>query len=379
MPEKKRDYYDVLGLKKSASEDEIKKAYRKLAKESHPDLHPGDKSAEARFKELGEAYEILSDTGKRAQYDQFGHAGIDPAYSSAGGGWGGGFGGFGDVFGDIGDILREFMGGSGGGARRNTPQRGEHIRVSLMLSFEEAAFGCEQDIKVSRVENCPRCGGHGTADSAPPPTCSACKGSGQVRSTRQTPLGAFSSTAPCTACGGRGYTVENPCRECRGSGLMRREVTITVKVPAGIDAGQTVSLPRQGGAGLFGGPNGDVLVNIGVRPHHVFVRDGTSVHCDYPVTFAEAALGAELEVPTLDGKVKYTMPEGTQNGTAFRLRGRGIPHLRGRGRGDQFVHVSVEIPRNLNKKQKTMIQELSAALTDYNHPGRRGFFEKFRQ
>ena len=377
MPEKKRDYYEVLDLQKGATEDEIKKAYRKLAKKFHPDLHPGDKGAETRFKELNEAYEILSDATKRAQYDQFGHAGVDPSFG-AGGGYGGGFSGFGDDI-DLGSIFESFFGGAfSSGSRRNAPQRGENIQASLMLSFEEAAFGCEKEIEIPRVENCGKCGGKGTADGSAPPVCAACRGTGQVRVTRHTPLGAFSSTSSCTTCGGRGVTVHNPCPDCRGGGLTKRRVTITVKVPAGVDAGQTISLRGQGGAGSGGGPSGDVLVGIGVRPHPIFVRDGTSVHCDFPVTFAEAALGAELEVPTLDGKVKYVMPEGTQNGTAFRLRGKGIPYLRGKGRGDQFVHISVEIPKNLSKRQKALVQEFASTFYDGNHPGRKSFFDKFR-
>jgi len=379
MPEQKRDYYEILGLQKGASEDEIKKAYRKLAKESHPDLHPGDKNAEARFKELNEAYEILSDSAKRAQYDQFGHAGVDPNFG-AGGFQGGfsGFGGFGEDI-DLGSIFESFFGGTfSSGGRRNAPQRGDSIRSSLLLTFEEAAFGCEKEIEIQRVEVCGRCGGAGTAGGDAPPTCTVCRGTGQVRTTRQTPLGAFSSTTSCGTCGGRGHMMKDPCPECRGGGLSRRKMSLTVKVPAGVDDGQTVSLRGQGNAGRNGGPSGDVLVDIGVRQHHIFARDGTSVHCDFPVTFAEAALGAELEVPTLDGRVKYNMPECTQNGTAFRLRGKGIPHLNGSGRGDHFVHISVEIPRNLSKKQKTMVQEFESALHDGNYPGRKGFFDKVK-
>ncbi|MDR3207212.1 MAG: molecular chaperone DnaJ [Oscillospiraceae bacterium] len=368
----------MLGLNKGASEDEIKKAYRKQAKESHPDLHPGDKTAEARFKELSEAYETLSDSGKRTRYDQFGHAGVDPSYGAGGHGAGGygGFSGFGDDL-DLGSIFESFFGGSFQGARRTGgPQRGDSLRAALTLSFEEAAFGCQKEMELNRVEACARCGGAGTADGAAPPTCSVCRGAGQVRVTRQTPLGAFASTAPCTACGGRGHVVKDPCPDCRGEGLVRRRVALSVKVPAGVDAGQAIPLRGQGNAGKNGGPPGDVLVEINVRPHAFFVRDGVSVHCDIPITFVEAALGAELEVPTLDGKVKYNVPEGTQNGTAFRLKGKGIPSLQGRGRGDQFVHIAVEVPRGLNKKQKTLLQEFAATLNDGNHPARKGFKDK---
>ncbi|MDR2670987.1 MAG: molecular chaperone DnaJ [Oscillospiraceae bacterium] len=376
MPERKRDFYEVLGVPKDASDDAIKKAYRKLAKENHPDLHPGDKGAEARFKEVNEAYEVLSDNTKKARYDQFGHAGVDPSYG-AGGGYGGGFSGFGEEF-DLGSIFESFFGGgfSGSAARRNAPQRGEHIQTHVMLSFEEAAFGCEKELEVTRIERCEVCHGQGTADGSSPKACKVCRGTGQVRTTRQTPLGSFASTSPCQACHGTGQIIENPCQTCRGTGLSRRKVTIQVKIPAGVDVGQTVSLRGQGHAGQNGGPAGDVRVGIDIRPHPLFTRDGTSVHCDFPVTFAEAALGAELEVPTLDGKVKYNMPEGTQNGTVFRLRGKGIPSLHGRGRGDQFVHIAVEVPRGLNRKQKALLQEFANAVGEANYPQKKGFFDR---
>lgn len=379
MPEQKRDYYEVLGLQRNASDEDIKKAYRKLAKEHHPDLHPGDSAAESRFKEVNEAYEVLSDSTKKTQYDQFGHAGVDPSYG-AGNTYGGGFGGFGDDL-DLGSIFESFFGGafSGGGTRRNAPRRGEHIRASVILSFEEAAFGCEKELEVSRIEKCEACRGHGTADGSAPQNCSVCRGTGQVRSTRQTPLGNFSTTSPCQACHGSGKIIAQPCASCRGAGLARHKVIISVKIPAGVDAGQTVSLRGQGHCGENGGPSGDVLVDISIRPHPIFTRDGTSVHCDFPVTFAEAALGAELEVPTLDGKVKYTMPEGTQNGTAFRLRAKGIPSLHGRGRGDQFVHIAVEVPKNLTKKQKSLLMEFAAAMNEGNHPQKKGFFDKIKR
>lgn len=373
----KQDFYEVLGVQKGAGDDDIKKAYRKVAKECHPDLHPGDKEKELRFKQANEAYEVLSDPDKKARYDQFGHAGVDPNYGAgAGGAYGGGFG----DFGDLGSIFESFFGGAfgGGASRRNTPLKGDNVRATLVLSFEEAAFGCEKDVDIVRIEACGDCHGSGAAPGTHAETCSVCGGSGQVRSTQRTPLGSFTTTGACTACGGDGKIVKTPCQKCRGTGAVRRRLSISVKVPAGIDDGQTISLRGQGSAGSLGGPSGDVLVTVTVRPHPLFVRDGTSVHCEFPVTFTQAALGSELEVPTLDGKVKYTMPEGTQTGTIFRIKGKGVPALNGKARGDHFVHMQVEVPKNLNKKQKELLQQFADACDEKNHPKGKGFFEKFR-
>ena len=315
----KRDYYEVLGLKKGASDDEIKKAYRRLAKSCHPDLHPDDKECEAKFKELGEAYEVLSDANKKARYDQFGFAGVDPSYGAGGGG--GGFdGGF--DFGDLGDIFGSFFGGGFGGARRtnpNAPQRGESIRMAVTISFEEAAFGCEKSVSVDRMETCNTCHGNGCAAGTTPEICPDCHGTGQVQVRRQTPMGVFATASPCTRCGGKGKIIHQPCPDCHGSGAVRQHRTIQVSIPAGIDNGQTISVRGQGNAGRNGGPAGDLLVTITVRPHELFRREGTSVLCEAPITFAQAVLGAELEIPTIDGKVKYDLPEGTQSGTTFRL------------------------------------------------------------
>ncbi|MCL2080994.1 MAG: molecular chaperone DnaJ [Oscillospiraceae bacterium] len=371
MAEQRKDHYEVLGVGRSASDDDIKKAYRKLAKENHPDLNPGDKAAEAKFKEISAAYETLSDPDKRSRYDRYGHT--DP---QAGYGGPGGFGGFEDF--DLGSIFESFFGGFGGSAqRRNAPRRGDSIRLSLGLTFEEAVFGCSKEITLNRIEKCDKCGGSGASEGTGADSCAACGGAGQVRTVRRTPLGSMQTAEECKACGGRGKIIKNPCAECRGVGLARRKVAVTVNVPAGIDGGQTFTLRGQGNAGLNGGPSGDVLVTVSVAPHKLFSRDGTALHCEMPVTFAQAALGAELEVPTIDGRVKYTLPEGTQNGTTFRLKGKGVPAVNSKARGDQFVHILVEVPTNLNKKQKDLIKEFGEQTSGQN-PKNKTFWEKIR-
>ena len=379
MAEQKRDYYEVLGVSKGASEDEIKKAYKKLARKYHPDLNPDNKEAEEKFKEVNEAYEILSDPNKKARYDQFGFAGVDPNYGA--GGAGGGFdGGF--DFGDLGDIFGSFFGGGFGGGRRtnpNAPQRGESIRLSLAISFEEVAFGCEKEVSVDRMEQCGTCHGNGCAAGTTPEVCPDCHGTGQVQVRRQTPMGVFATSSPCGRCGGKGKIIHQPCPDCRGSGAVRRRKTIQVSIPAGIDNGQTISVRGQGSAGKNGGPAGDLLVTITVRPHELFRREGTSVLCDAPITFAQAVLGAELEIPTIDGKVKYDLPEGTQSGTTFRLKGKGIPAINGRGRGDQYVTVYIETPRNLNREQKEALKKFAESVGDNNYEERRKFFRKFKK
>ncbi len=368
--QKKRDYYEVLGLSKGASDDEIKKAYRKLAKESHPDLHPNDKSAEARFKEVNEAYEVLSDSDKKARYDQYGHAGVDPNFGA--GGFGGGFGGgYGDMGFDLGSIFESFFGGGMGGARSQTaPQKGENLRVNVTLSFEEAAFGCEKEISITRIEDCSDCSGTGAEPGTTPEVCSQCNGTGVVRTQQRTMLGIVSSSGPCPKCGGMGKIIHQPCKTCKGKGKVKRQKTINVKIPAGIDNGQAVSMRGQGHAGLNGGPAGDLLISVNVRAHAIFERDGYSVLCEIPIGFVQAALGAELEVPTLDGKVKYTIPEGTQTGTVFRLKGKGIPNLNGHGRGDQFVTVVVETPTGLSREQKELLSQFGDLTEE------KGFFDK---
>ena len=378
MAQEKRDYYEVLGVSKGASEDEIKRAYKKLARKYHPDMNPGDKEAEEKFKEVNEANEVLSDPEKKARYDQFGFAGVDPSYGAGAGGAGGWSGG-GFDFGDLGDIFGSFFGGGfGGGQRRNpnAPQRGESIRVSVTVSFTEAAFGCEKEVSVERSEQCPTCKGNGCAPGTTPEVCPDCHGSGVVQVQQRTPMGVFASTRPCQKCRGTGKIIHQPCRDCGGQGSVRKRKTIKINIPAGIDDGQTISLRGQGHAGKNGGPSGDLLVTVMVKPHEIFRRDGTSVFCEAPITYAQAVLGGTLEIPTIDGKVKYDIPEGTQTGTVFRLRGKGIPAINGRGRGDQYVTVTIETPQNLNKEQKEALKKFSDLLGESNYEKRRSFFKK---
>ena len=377
MAEQKRDYYEVLGVSRGASEDEIKKAYKKMARKYHPDLNPGDKEAEEKFKEVNEAYEVLSDANKKARYDQYGHAGVDPNFGAGGAGFDGGF-----DFGDLGDIFGSFFGGGFGGGRRtnpNAPQRGESIRMSIAISFEEAAFGCEKAVTVERMEQCDTCHGSGCAAGTTPEVCPDCHGTGTVQVRRQTPMGVFATSSPCPKCGGKGRIIHQPCKDCRGSGMVRKKKTIQASIPAGIDNGQTISIRGQGNAGKNGGPAGDLLITITVRPHELFRREGTSVLCEAPITFAQAVLGAELEIPTIDGKVKYTLPEGTQSGTTFRLKGKGIPSINGRGRGDQYVTVYIETPRNLNKEQKEALKKFAESVGENNYEERKKFFKKFKK
>lgn len=379
MAEQKRDYYEVLGVSRGASEDEIKKAYKKMARKYHPDLNPGDKTAEEKFKEVNGAYEVLSDADKKARYDQYGHAGVDPNFGA--GGFGGGFDGSFD-FGDLGDIFGSFFGGGFGGGRRtnpNAPQRGESIRMSIAISFEEAAFGCEKAVTVERYETCDTCHGNGCAPGTSPEVCPDCHGTGTVQVRRQTPMGVFATSSPCPKCGGKGRIIHQPCKDCRGSGMVRKKKTIQASIPAGIDNGQTISIRGQGNAGKNGGPAGDLLITITVRPHELFRREGTSVLCEAPITFTQAVLGAELEIPTIDGKVKYTLPEGTQSGTTFRLKGKGIPSINGRGRGDQYVTVYIETPKNLNKEQKEALKKFAETMGESNYEEQKKFFKKFKK
>lgn len=376
----KRDYYEVLGVNKGATDDEIKKAYRKLARKYHPDLNKDNPEAAEKFKEIGEAYEILSDKDKRARYDQFGFAGVDPNYGAGqGGGFGGGFG-FEDV--DLGDIFGSFFGGGFGGGSRtnraNAPRQGESIRRTVMLNFEEAAFGCEKEIEIDRVEQCTECGGTGAEKGYTPETCSNCHGTGTVKQTQRTPFGAFSSTGPCPNCHGTGKIIKKPCKKCRGTGQERRTRKLSVKIPAGIDDGQSVALRGQGGAGVNGGPAGDVIVTVSIRPHPLFQRDGYDVWCEVPISYAQACLGDKLIVPTIDGKVEYTMPAGTQPGTVFRMRGKGIQAVNGRGRGDQFVKVTLEVPKDLSDHQKDLLRKLEDSDTAQNHPQRKSFRDKMK-
>ena len=375
MAENKRDYYEVLGVQKGASADDIKKSYRKLAMKYHPDRNPDNKEAEEKFKEAAEAYEVLSDDDKRARYDQFGFAGVDPNYGAGqGGAYGGGFGGFGD-FGDLGDIFGSFFGGGASRSNANAPRRGENVGARLELTFEEAAFGCEKEISVGRIENCAACSGTGSADGAVE-TCSMCRGSGQVRTTQNFMGMAMQSTSTCPQCNGRGKIIKNPCPTCKGKTKVRRTQKIKVRVPAGVDHGQSVRVRGEGCVGSNGGPNGDVLVDIYIKRHPIFTRQDYTVLCEVPISFAQAALGAEIQVPTLDGKVAFDLPEGTQTGTVFTLREKGIPVVNSRRRGDQRFTVVVETPTKLTKEQKELLRQLDGTIEVT--PKRKKFFDSIK-
>ncbi len=370
----KRDYYEVLGVNKDASDDEIKKAYRQAAKKYHPDLHPGDKEAEEKFKEVNEAYEVLSDSEKKARYDQFGHAGVDPNY---------GAGGAGSPFGqdiDFGDIFSSFFGGFGGrrSANPNAPRRGSDIETQLYISFEEAAKGCKKTVQYQAVSTCKDCNGTGAQKGTSPKTCSACGGRGQVTINQRTPFGVVQTSRPCDACRGRGKIIETPCRTCNGRGQVRRKKTVEVNIPAGINDDQVLNVAGHGNSGTNGGPAGDLHVYIGIRPHPIFERRGDDVWCDLPITFTQAALGATVTVPTLDGKASYDIHEGTQPGDVFKLKGKGIQHLGSKGRGDQYVKVVIEVPKNLNSKQKQLIREFDSAVSEKNYQKRKGFMDKLK-
>lgn len=369
----KRDYYEVLGVEKNADEKELKKAYRKKAMKYHPDRNQGDKGAEEKFKEVNEAYEILSDSNKRARYDQFGHAGVD---GNAQGGFGGasGFGGFDDIFGDIFDMF----GGGFSGSRRSGPRKGADLKKELAVSFEEAAFGTEKEITISRHENCSTCSGTGAKPGTSKKTCSKCSGTGEVRYAVRTPLGQMVSTKTCDECHGEGHIIDTPCKECNGAGKQLKEKKISVKIPEGVDTGSVISLRGEGEPGEKGGPNGDLYIVLRVRPHKIFKRDGNDVICEMPITFVQAALGDELVVPTLDGKIKYKMPEGTQSGTIFRIKGKGIPQLRGYGRGDHYIKVIVEVPKKLNEKQKELLKKFADVMGEDVHEQRTSFFDKVK-
>ena len=373
----KRDYYEVLGVAKGASEDEIKKAYRKLAKKYHPDLNPGDKEAEAKFKEVNEAYEVLSDKDKRARYDQFGHAGVDPNFG--GGAAGSPF--TGDI--DLGDIFNSFFGGFGGGgggfrSNPNAPRRGSDTEADINISFEEAAKGCKKNITYQKIDTCSECNGSGAEKGTSAKTCPNCNGSGQVRINQRTPFGMVQTSRTCDRCSGTGKVIEHPCKTCGGTGRVRKSKTIEVNIPAGIDNDQVLNVGGQGNAGTNGGPSGDLHVYINVRPHPIFERRGYDVWCEMPITFTQAALGAEVVVPTIDGKVSYQVREGTQPGDVFKLKGKGIPHVNGRGRGDQYVRMTIEVPKNLSQEQKEVLQKFDSTSSEKNYQKRKGFFEKLK-
>lgn len=373
MADTKRDYYEVLGVDKNADEATIKKAYRTLAKKYHPDMNPGDKEAEAKFKEVNEAYDVLSDPDKKAKYDQYGHAAFDP---SAGGD--AGFGGFGDFGGfDINDIFSSFFGGaSGGSTRRNGPVRGDDITVRLTISFEESVFGCKKEVSYNKIQKCADCSGTGAAKGSSPKTCSACGGSGQVRVQQRTPFGIMQTQKTCDACHGTGKIIENKCPNCRGTGFVRVPKKLEVNIPAGIDDGQQLSLRYQGSDGMNGGNAGDLYIIISVRPHSVFERDGDDLYCEVPITYAEATLGAEIEIPTLEGSMKYTIPEGTQTGTVFTLRNKGVTRVNSKVRGNLYITVVVEVPKNLTSEQKNLLEKFAASCGESNYSKRTSFFKR---
>lgn len=372
----KRDYYEVLGVDKGADDATIKKAYRTSAKKYHPDLHPNDKEAETKFKEVNEAYEVLSDSEKKSRYDQFGHAGVDPNFGSGSGFDGdfGGFGGFGDIFSDL------FGGGFGGGRRSNpnAPRRGADTLARLVLSFEEAAKGCTKELKVSKNETCSDCSGSGAKKGTSAKTCSECGGSGQVVRGQRTPFGVIQTQTTCPSCQGKGKTIEQPCPSCSGMGRVRDNKTQSIVVPAGIDDGQILNVRGQGDAGINGGPAGDLKIEVSVRPHPIFERRGFDVYCEVPITFVQATLGAELSVPTLDGKVKFKIHEGTQPNDEFKLSNKGIQRINGSGRGNQYVKVVVEVPKSLNSQQKDLLKKFEEMSSDKNYKKQKSFFDKLK-
>ena len=370
-----KDYYEILGVDKNADENAIKKAYRSLAKKYHPDMNPGDAAAEQKFKEVNEAYSILSDPDKKAKYDQFGSA----AFDGTGGFNGGGFGDFGD-FGDIfSNIFGGGFGGFGGGgsARRNGPIDGDDIAVRMTLTFEEAAKGLKRDVTYHRVQKCSDCGGSGAEKGSEVETCTKCHGSGRIRVQQRTMFGVMQSEQACDACRGSGKIIKKPCGNCNGKGYVKVSKTLSINIPAGMDDGQRMALRGQGNEGRNGGMAGDLIIVFTVKPHEIFTREGYDLYCEVPVTFTDAALGAEIEVPTLDGKIKHTIPEGTQPGTTFRIREKGIPRVNGKGKGDLYFTVNVEVPKNLNGTQKDLLRKFAESCGDKNYAKKSGFFKKF--
>lgn len=363
----KRDLYEVLGVSNGADEKEIKKAYRRLAMKYHPDRNPDDKEAEAKFKELSDAYEVLSDSQKRQAYDQFGHAGVDGQGGFGGGG--AGAGSFSDIFGDVfGDIF----GGGGGGRGRSSVQRGSDLKYNLELTLEEAVRGIEKTIRVPTLVNCDTCDGSGAKKGSSPITCSTCGGIGQVRMQQ----GFFAVQQTCPACSGAGKIIKDPCGSCYGRGVKEETKTLSVKVPPGVDTGDRIRLSGEGEAGRNGGPAGDLYVEVHVKKHAIFERDGANLHCEVPISIAEAALGGELEVPTLNGRVKLKIPTETQTGRLFRLRGKGVKPVRGHAVGDLLCRVVVETPVNLTARQKELLEELQESLEGKKHsPKSKGWFD----
>ena len=388
MAENKRDYYEVLGVSKGASEEEIKKAYKKLARKYHPDMNPGDKEAEEKFKEINEANEVLSDPKKRQLYDQYGFAGVDPNYAAQNGGGPGGFGGFSGFGGDgvdLGDIFGDIFGGGFGGfggssrsANPNAPRKGQDIRVRITLTFDEAVHGCKKNITITRQQECTECHGSGCAAGSSPETCPDCGGRGFVIRQQRTPFGVMQTQQPCSRCGGKGKLIKNPCRSCHGGGTIAVKKTLEANVPAGIDDDQGFRLSGMGNAGTNGGPAGDVIVAVTVQPSEVFQRDENNIYVVFPITYSQAVLGDTITVPSIDGKVEVNVPEGTQSGTTFRLRGKGIQYVNGRGRGDMYVKCEVEIPKKLSRTQREALKKFEGTLKEDNYEKRKGFFKKLK-
>ena len=369
----KRDYYEVLGVQKGATEDELKKAYRSLAKKYHPDINPGDKDAEAKFKEVNEAYGVLSDAEKRAKYDQYGHAAFDPSM----GGGGSGFGGFGDF--DFGDIFSSFFGGGGGSSRssRNAPIEGDDVMARVTISFDESVFGCKKEISFARVEGCSDCNATGAEKGTSAETCQTCRGTGRVTVQQQTMLGYMQTQRACSACRGTGKIIKTPCKNCNGKGFIKVNKKLEVSIPAGIGDMQRIILRGQGSAGRNGGGNGDLIIEVRVKEDKFFAREGNNIYCEIPISFSEAALGAEIDIPVLGGKTeKYKIPEGTQTGTSFTLKGKGIPDVNTKRKGDLVITVTVETPRNLTQEQKKLLTEFSKSLGGTNSGKKESFFKK---
>ncbi len=365
-----RDYYEVLGVEKSATQEEIKRAYRKLAKKYHPDLNPHDSEAEKNFKEVNSAYEVLSDEDKRGRYDRFGPEGVNAQGA-------GGFGGFGDIFDDIFDI---FGGGFGEQSqrRRTGPERGSDLRYNLTIEFEEAIFGVEKEIKIRRTESCSTCDGSGAEPGTHKETCTTCHGSGQVRYSQQSPFGQMIRTATCNDCGGTGEIIREKCHTCHGSGSEIKDKKIKVKVPAGVNDDSIISIRGEGEGGRRGGPSGDLYIYISVKEDEIFTREGNNVFLNIPISFTEAALGSELDIPTLEGKEKYSIPEGTQTGTRFKMKGKGVPHLRGGGRGDLYFTVDIQVPTKLSERQREILKDLAKEQGEEVKEQKKSFFEKVK-
>ncbi|MDR0885114.1 MAG: molecular chaperone DnaJ [Clostridiales Family XIII bacterium] len=383
----KRDFYDVLGVDKGASESEIKKAFRKKAMEFHPDKNPGNAEAEEKFKEVNEAYGILSDSEKKQRYDQFGHAGVDPNFGAGGGGFGGGFGGFsgfggggsadfGDIFGDI--FGGMFGGGGGGRSRANAPRKGRDLQKGVTITFEEAAFGTKKNITIKKDTTCKDCGGNGAKDGTAKHTCDQCGGSGQVQTQQNTPFGSFTNVGSCPKCQGKGYIIDEACPTCRGRGIITKDVTISVTIPEGVDNNAVITLRGQGEPGTNGGPAGDLYIVIAVTPHKVFQREGTDLIIEFPISFDQAVLGDTIVVPTLKEKVKYKIPPGTQSETVFRLKGKGIKSLRSAHYGDLYVKVQLEVPTKLNGEQKKKVKEMAESLGEDSYKKKKGFLEQLK-